>query len=156
MESTEPLVSTAEELLGRKCSDSSLESREYGRRNPSCWPRGTLCTQKLSLTSPTSGCRSVGIVRSRIQDTESFCFVLYYSYWDNFYEYIIRKETKCTNIWTVFNTCIETRLESLKPWSDRYTENYTMRNFLILLQQNAHVINQSRPWHSFHSVFNYN
>jgi hypothetical protein len=29
------LVSTTEELLGRKSSDSDLENREYGRRDPS-------------------------------------------------------------------------------------------------------------------------
>jgi hypothetical protein len=29
------LVSTTEELLQRKSSDSGLESREYGRRDPS-------------------------------------------------------------------------------------------------------------------------
>jgi hypothetical protein len=29
------LVSTNEELLGRKSSDSGLEIREYGRRDPS-------------------------------------------------------------------------------------------------------------------------
>jgi hypothetical protein len=58
-------VSTAEELLGRKSSGSGLESREYGRTDPSHWPRGTLYAQKLALTSPTSDGRSVGIVRSR-------------------------------------------------------------------------------------------
>jgi hypothetical protein len=47
-----------------------LENREYGRRDPSRWPRGTLYLQKLALTSPTSGGRSVGIVRSRTQATE--------------------------------------------------------------------------------------
>jgi hypothetical protein len=36
------LVSTIEELLQGKSSDSSLEIREYGRRDPSRWPRGTL------------------------------------------------------------------------------------------------------------------
>jgi hypothetical protein len=36
------LVSTIEELLERKSSGCSLESREYGRRDPSRWPRGTL------------------------------------------------------------------------------------------------------------------
>jgi hypothetical protein len=36
------LVSTIEELLERKSSGSGLESREYGRRDPSRWPRGTL------------------------------------------------------------------------------------------------------------------
>jgi hypothetical protein len=35
------LVSTTEELHERKSSGSSLESREYGRRDPSCWLRGT-------------------------------------------------------------------------------------------------------------------
>jgi hypothetical protein len=49
---------------------AGLEIREYGRRDPSRWPRGTLCPQTLALTSPTSGGRSVGIVRSRTQATE--------------------------------------------------------------------------------------
>jgi hypothetical protein len=35
------LVSTIEELLGRKSSYFGLESREYGRRDSSRWPRGT-------------------------------------------------------------------------------------------------------------------
>jgi hypothetical protein len=30
------------ELLGKKSRDSGLENREYGRRDPSRWPRGTL------------------------------------------------------------------------------------------------------------------
>jgi hypothetical protein len=34
------------------------------------WPRGTLHPQKLAITSPTSGGRSVGIVRSRTQTME--------------------------------------------------------------------------------------
>jgi hypothetical protein len=49
------LVSTTEELLGRKSSGSDLENREYGRRDPSRWPRGTLYPQKLALTLPISG-----------------------------------------------------------------------------------------------------
>jgi hypothetical protein len=47
-----------------------LESWEYGRRDPSRWPHSTLYPLKLALTSPTSGGRSVGIVRSRTQATE--------------------------------------------------------------------------------------
>jgi hypothetical protein len=31
-----------EDLLGRKSSGSGLEIREYGRKDPSRWPRGTL------------------------------------------------------------------------------------------------------------------
>jgi hypothetical protein len=41
------LVSTTEELLERKSSGSCLESREYGRRDPSRLPRGTLYPQKV-------------------------------------------------------------------------------------------------------------
>jgi hypothetical protein len=66
------LVSIIWELLGRKNSGSGLESREYGRRYPSR-SRGTLYPQKVALTSPTSGGRSVGIVRSRAQAKEFFC-----------------------------------------------------------------------------------
>jgi hypothetical protein len=54
-----------------KSNWSGLENREYGCRDPSFWPRDTtLYPQKLALTSPTSGGRSVGIVRSRTKATE--------------------------------------------------------------------------------------
>jgi hypothetical protein len=52
------------------CYFAGLEIREYGSKDPSRWPWGTLYPQKLALTSPTSGGRSVGIVRSRAQATE--------------------------------------------------------------------------------------
>jgi hypothetical protein len=64
------LVSTTEELLEIKSNGSGLEIREYCCKDPSRWPRGTLYPQKLALTSPTSGCRSVGVVHSRTQATE--------------------------------------------------------------------------------------
>jgi hypothetical protein len=72
------LVSTTEELLERKNSGFGVESRGSGRRDPPRLPRGTLYPQKLALTSPTRGGRSVGIVLSRTQVTEFvlFCFVL--------------------------------------------------------------------------------
>jgi hypothetical protein len=56
-----------------------LEIREYGRRDPSRWPRGILYPQKLARTSTTSGGRWVGIVRSRTQATEFvlFCFFFF-------------------------------------------------------------------------------
>jgi hypothetical protein len=66
------LVSTTEELLGRKSSGSGLEIREYGRGDPSRSPSDTLYPQNLVLTSSTSCGRSDGIVRSRTQDTEFF------------------------------------------------------------------------------------
>jgi hypothetical protein len=64
------LVSTTEELLDRKSSGSSLERREYGRRDPSHWPRGTLYPQKLALTSPSSGGRATefSFFRSYLND----------------------------------------------------------------------------------------
>jgi hypothetical protein len=64
------LVTTIEELLGRKSSGSGLENRDYGRRDHLRWPRDTHYLQKLSLTLPTSRSRSVGIVRSRIEAME--------------------------------------------------------------------------------------
>jgi hypothetical protein len=64
------LLSTTEELFERESSGSGLEIREYGRMDPSRWPNGTLYPQKLAITLPTSGGRSVGIVRSRTQATE--------------------------------------------------------------------------------------
>jgi hypothetical protein len=66
------LVSTIEELLERKCSGSGLEIRKYSPRNPSRWPRAPSICKQLALTSPTRGCFSVGIVRSRTQATEFF------------------------------------------------------------------------------------
>jgi hypothetical protein len=64
------LVNTIEELLERKSSGCGLKSREYGLRDPSLRPLGTLYPQKLALTSPRiSGC-SVGIVRSWTQVME--------------------------------------------------------------------------------------
>jgi hypothetical protein len=69
------LVSTIEELLERKCSGSGLEIWEYGRRDLSRWPRGTLYLQKLALASPTNSGRSVGIVRSWTQAMEFFHYI---------------------------------------------------------------------------------
>jgi hypothetical protein len=63
-------VSTIEELLGRKNSWFGLENRDCGRRDPSRWPRHPSIRKMMTLTSPTSGGRSVGIVRSRTKATE--------------------------------------------------------------------------------------
>jgi hypothetical protein len=65
------LVSTIEELLGRKSSVSALERREYGTREPSPWPRGTPQSPNVGTIFAISGCcHSVGIVRLRTQTTE--------------------------------------------------------------------------------------
>jgi hypothetical protein len=71
------LVSTIKELLGRRISSSDLENRDYGLRIRHSDYATPLYLQKLALTSPTSGGRSVGIVRSWTQATEFICFFSY-------------------------------------------------------------------------------
>jgi hypothetical protein len=72
------LVSITEELIEWEISGYGLQNREYGRGDPLRWPRDTLYPQKLTLTSPTSGGRSVGIVSLRTKVTEfSFCSLIY-------------------------------------------------------------------------------
>jgi hypothetical protein len=59
------LVRIIEELLKWKSSGSGQEKRINDRGDPLRWPRDTLYPQRLALTWPTSGGRSVGIVRVR-------------------------------------------------------------------------------------------
>jgi hypothetical protein len=80
-------VSTIEEIIERKSIDSCLEIREYGLKDPSRWPRGTLYPQTLALTSPISGGHSVGIVRSQTQATE---FVLLICIYDRLRGLVVR------------------------------------------------------------------
>jgi hypothetical protein len=65
------LVSIIKELLGRKSSGSGLGNRDYGLGGSAALTtRHPSIRKSLVLTSPTSGDRSVGIVRSRTQATE--------------------------------------------------------------------------------------
>jgi hypothetical protein len=73
------LVSTTGELPERKSSGSGLENLKYGCRDPSRWPRGTLYPQQLALTSPTSGGRSVDVLRSRTLATECIFLASHYN-----------------------------------------------------------------------------
>jgi hypothetical protein len=58
-------------LCVRVLVKSGLENRDYGRRGSAALTmRHPLYPQKLALSSPTSGCSSVGIVRSRTKATE--------------------------------------------------------------------------------------
>jgi hypothetical protein len=52
------LVSTIEEPLERKRSGSGLEIREYGRRDPPHWPRGSPLSTKVG-TNFADKCRSL-------------------------------------------------------------------------------------------------
>jgi hypothetical protein len=61
------LVSITEELLEWKTSGSGSTN---GCGDPLRWPHHTLYRQKLALTSPESGGRSVGIVRLLPKATE--------------------------------------------------------------------------------------
>jgi hypothetical protein len=74
------IVSTIEELLQRESSSSGLENRDYFRRGIRRADYATILhPQNLALTSPTSGGRSFGIVRSRTQVTEwvyVFCLLI--------------------------------------------------------------------------------
>jgi hypothetical protein len=64
------LVSIIEELFERKSSGYCLENRDYGRKDPLCWPRSTFYPQKLALASPKSVGRSVGLVLSPTKATD--------------------------------------------------------------------------------------
>jgi hypothetical protein len=91
-----------------KKRNSGLEIREYGRGDPLRWPRHTLYPQKLALTSPTSGGRSVGIVRSRTKATE---FVLFCKTMNSFKERSLpRLSTMCTRPCKVDTVCDRSRL----------------------------------------------
>jgi hypothetical protein len=77
------LVSTIEELPGRRNSCSGLEILEYGRRDPSRWTRNTLHQQKMTLTFLTRGGRSVGIVRSQTKATSLLLYKKWNGNWHN-------------------------------------------------------------------------
>jgi hypothetical protein len=56
----------------------SYKTEINGCGDPLRWPRDTLYPQKLALTSPASGGRSVGIVRLRTK-TRSFFYLYPYA-----------------------------------------------------------------------------
>jgi hypothetical protein len=60
------VVSTTEELLGRKCSACGLETVNVAVNRHADQAAFSI-RKKLTLTSRTSGGRSVGIFRSRTQ-----------------------------------------------------------------------------------------
>jgi hypothetical protein len=59
--------------LKEKLEASGYKTEINDRGNLLCSPRDTLYQQKLALTSPTSGGRSVGIVRTRTKVSSSGC-----------------------------------------------------------------------------------
>jgi hypothetical protein len=69
------LVSTTEELLDRKVAAHvyKTENTAVGIRHADHWH--PLSAKELAFASPTSGGRSVGIVRSRTQSMELFSYM---------------------------------------------------------------------------------
>jgi hypothetical protein len=72
------LASTIEELLERKSSSSGVEHREYCRRDPSRWLRGTLYPQKVG-TNLVDKRRWLGRYSSLADSGQGVCLV--FSVW---------------------------------------------------------------------------
>jgi hypothetical protein len=69
------LVRIIEELLESIVVAPVQKTETKGRGNSLRWPRDNLYLLTLALTSPTSGGRSVGIVRWRLKAPEFVCFL---------------------------------------------------------------------------------
>jgi hypothetical protein len=102
--STLSLVSTIEELLEIKSSGSGLGNRDYGSRVfAALTTRYPLYPHKLTLTSPTSGGRSAGVVGSRPKATELVMCVL----WDACgCEFVIHLEILVKYVLSLFATLL--------------------------------------------------
>jgi hypothetical protein len=74
------LVKIIEGQHESKSSGSGQENRINGRGDPLRWPRDTLYPQKLALTLPTSGGRSVGVVCLRTKGHGGFLYLWLVTY----------------------------------------------------------------------------
>jgi hypothetical protein len=67
---TQPVWGQLRSYLSEKVAAPVKKTEINGRGDSLRWPRNTLYQQRLALTSPTGGGRSVGIVRLRTTATE--------------------------------------------------------------------------------------
>jgi hypothetical protein len=74
------LVSIIEELLVRNSSGSGLENREYGRRDPSRWPRDMIYPQRFG-TNFADKWRSIGGLSPRNLGFQFYNYSYYYYYY---------------------------------------------------------------------------
>jgi hypothetical protein len=128
------IVNTTLELLGRISSGSGLESREYGLRDLSRWPRGTLYPQKLALTSPTSSGLPVGIVRSLAKATKSLLHFIYNTAFSLLGTLVLIKlEGWGTSVQSAQLPTLSSRLESLESAQDKVPNYRRLCNYVISL-----------------------
>jgi hypothetical protein len=88
------LVRIIEELL-KKVAAPVYKTEINGRMDSLRWPRDILYPLKLALTSPTSGSRSVGIVRWRIKATEVSLWIICMSFY--LFEYLPHKKSSSSS-----------------------------------------------------------
>jgi hypothetical protein len=127
------------EATRMKSSGSGLEMREYRHRYPSLWPRSIIYPHKLALTSPTTGGRSVDIVRSRTQVTMFVFFIGNNVFYESGIRQIYAVRFLC--VWRVFaqprselmlyaSSRLDGRNVRLFPIRDRRKKHLTIRMLL--------------------------